>query len=143
MKTWILLLLITISCTKMTQKTIEVVSIQPATPLEIQENNLGAIPHKSIVISSAEDLTTINPKMSFGFVAVEKREDFALPQEELVKKHLIFEVISLKKIEANQYQFFVNSALLPTNKTIFCRLERPGFVMKEGYHSPIFKLKIQ
>lgn len=138
----IFLFLILFSCIKDPQQKIEVVNFRHANITEMEKNSASSS-NFSITISTSENFEAINPKMSFGFVAVEKKEDFELPQEELVKKHLIFEVISLKKIEANQYQFFVNSALLPANKTIFCRLERPGFVMKEGYHSPIFELKIQ
>lgn len=126
----------------MTQKTIKVLSIQPATAVEIQENNLASEQRTSMVISSDEDFNTINPKMSFGFVAVEKREYFELPQEELVTKHLIFDVVDLKMIEPNRYQFFINSTALARYQKVYCRFERPGFVMKEGYHSPIFELKL-
>ena len=80
--------------------------------------------------------------MSFGFVAVEKPEYFELPQEELVKKHVIFEVVDLKLIAPNQYQFFITRTDLARYQSVYCRFERPGFVMKEGYHSPIFKLQL-
>lgn len=138
----IFLFLLVFSCNNDPQQKIEVINFRH-TNIKEKEKNSASSSNFSITISTSENFEVINPKMSFGFVAVEKREDFELPQEELVKKHLIFEVISLKKIGANQYQFFVNSALLPANKTIFCRFERPGFVMKESYHSPIFELKIQ
>lgn len=138
----VLFFLVVSSCNKDSQQKIEVVNFTSVN-IQQQDKNSALFSKFSVTISSSENFEGINPKMSFGFVAVEKRKDFELPQEELVKKHLIFEVISLKKIAANRYQFFVNSALQPINKTVFCRLERPGFVMKEGYHSPVFELKIQ
>lgn len=97
MKQWIFLLLIIISCSKMTQQPIDVISVRTATPQEIKENSLPVTSNMVVTISSDEDFETINPKMSFGFVAVRNLEDYQLPQEELATKHLIFDVVDLKK----------------------------------------------
>lgn len=127
----------------MTQQPIDVISVRTATPQEIKENSLPVTSNMVVTISSDEDFETINPKMSFGFVAVRNWEDYQLPQEELATKHLIFDVVDLKKTEPKQYQFFIDASLLIPHTSVFCRLERPGFVSTPGYKSEIFELKFK
>lgn len=139
-KIGISLFLLVLSCKREATEKIEVVQFAPSN-IHQQNDTITLSSNFLVTISSGENFEAINPKMSFLLIAVEKRGDFALPQEELAKKHLIFEVIRLKKIQSNLYQFFVNKKLLPPGKVIYCRFERPGFVLKKGYHSPIFELK--
>lgn len=138
----VLFFLLFLSCNNDPQQKIEVVNFRHVNITE-KEKNSASSSNFSVTLSTSENFEAINEKMSFGFVAVEKREDFELPKEELVKKQLMFEVVDLKKLKANQYQFFINSSILKPYKVVYCRFERPGFVLKDGYHSPIFELKIQ
>lgn len=140
MNKWLIIPIIAlISCNKMENQQIHILSINYADNQEITDFNLSKGSMRIEMITQ-EDFKSINEKMRFGLRCVKNKVDFDLSNEELDKKQSLFEIVEIVKIKNQNYKFFVDGKALE-NTCLHCKFERPDFILTNSYESDVFELK--